>query len=192
MYLIMFQIPKSIHLNGDLILSLLSLLFPWANFHQHITDFFLSLCPSYKALFKIIAILQITPFIQLLLKPFINSLVVFTRTLSSNFSHFQKTDYLFNSYIQLTWKSYPLWLGLTYSKCRGVGGVRIITVIPTNVNITFLHIHPLTLSLHSLKPNAYSSVHITNHQIFMSSSEFSITSTNMCLYLRILYGDNDI
>lgn len=48
MYLIMVQIPKIIHLNSDLTLSRLSLLFAWTDFHQHMIAAFLSLCPSYK------------------------------------------------------------------------------------------------------------------------------------------------
>lgn len=48
MHLIMVQIPKIIHLNSDLTLSRLSLLFAWTDFHQLMIAAFLSLCPSYK------------------------------------------------------------------------------------------------------------------------------------------------
>lgn len=94
MYLITFQSSKIIHLNSDLILSLL-FTFSTYQFSKHVVvDFFLSLWPSYTVSFKMIAILQIAPFNQLALKPFINSLVVFTRTVSSIFSHFQKSGFL--------------------------------------------------------------------------------------------------
>lgn len=87
MYLIMVQSPKIIHLNSDLTLSRLSLLFAWTDFHQHMIAAFLSLQIIVKL--KITVMLQITLFNQLLLNKTHCQLfsIVFTRTMSSIFSH---------------------------------------------------------------------------------------------------------